>query len=365
MSGALLTTISRIELSAKYEFVRIIHLKDVLYKVVLASNEEFKEGDKVLYIPDRAKLPVRVLKACGFWDYRENHGLLSGVNFDVVRPYYFNDDASHYSCGLIISYATLEEAGIKLRENPEALDSQLGITYLEKRNPYIFRGDEYLFNINVNKELPVELERCYQQFENTDIICEEYVKGRQFYIVFDKNKPIETAHGMFKRLHITGQSYRPCRFLTNSKRNMEGNLFCIIAHRNDFTNKAVPFFRLYKNLERVTFNVVARTQAFGAKQSEVLKSNDYVVTDIFLGENDTGRYLSHDERDNMCSKLMIRTPKLLYTGPYNYDVVHGLANLGSSPKRVKYPGIIIRNDKARAVLYSEAARMRYVYNVKN
>jgi len=366
MSGAVITTIEKVEVSTKYSYVRTIHLKDLLYKVVLVSNQIYEVGDKVLYIPDRAKLPVRLLKAFGFWDYRGNHGLLSGVNYNVVRPYCFNDDYDYYSCGIIILLSKVLEAGITLREDQRTLDSQLGITYLEKKNPYIFRGDEYFLDLNINKNIAVELERCYKLFENTDVVCEEYIRGRQFYITFDKKKMFELAHGMYARIHITGQNYAKCRFLSNTKRNMEGNLFCIVTHKNDFTNKAVAILRMYPNMDRITFNVVVRTQAFGAKFTEQLKHSEYVVTDIYIGNSNTGYFFPLERRNYLCSYYGMPAPKMIYSGPYNYDVLHGLANIGNTAKHVACTGIIIRNQTdTRAVLYSEDARLRYSYCVKN
>ena len=349
-------TISDIVLSNDYPFVRTVYFKDRKYKVVVASNKEFNVGDVVLFIPGDSRLPEWLLKYTNFWDYKNNCGLLGGKKNDIVCPFNYGGNSAYFSYGMFISVPSgiiVKPDGKEVNITDEDVDKKLGVSYLHHGIPYYFSGDFFYMDVSVNRSGVPEIEVNYTEFENeNEVIYEEYVPGRKFYVVIDRNEAHHMALGPDHNIYITTDEFSNYMFLSRTKRNMSGNLFVKSILNTGLDKDITTYFNLYNKFHKLTLEFMLRSTAFGGNKKllDPLR-NMLTVTDVYINSVPFGRFLSVEERNYLARNLELKTPTELYAGEFNYETI---VSLGEKA------GLVVRSpdSKKRGVLYTKYDRLR-------
>lgn len=94
-----LTVITSVEKSAFSIYVNVAHVEATTLPIL--TQEQFKLGDKVYYIPVGYEVSNDLLKATGCWDVLNNCGALGGPNKDVVCV---GTISGFLSYGMLIKY---------------------------------------------------------------------------------------------------------------------------------------------------------------------------------------------------------------------------------------------------------------------
>lgn len=353
-------TISNIEISKQYPYVRKIHFKDRLYQVVIASNVLYKVGEEVLFCPDGTKLPIWLLQHLNLWNTQENVGMLSGKSGNVIKPYLFARDRSMFSSGFIIKAPSgiLESPNGPIDIHDKNFVEKAGITYIRKGNPYYFTGDIFYMDIPVVENTCMDLEYAYKKFEGKYVRYQEYIPGRKFYVTISRNKMHHHAFGDRNNIYVCGENYGKYRFLSNTKSNVRGNLFVKLMRQLDLERYMDNYFYRHSLWNQMTLGIVIKTSAFGAKNITVTSPKDKVsFVDMYIDNVPFGRYLQQSEFDAFCSSFNFPSPMYEYEDYYSTQKAYEL--LQTSGKT----GIVVRTEDNydTAVLYSIDARMRFVH----
>lgn len=353
-------TISDIEISKKYPYVRKIHFKDRLYQVVIASNVLYDIGEEVLFCPDGTKLPIWLLQHLNLWNTKENVGMLSGKHGNVVKPYLFARDPEMFSSGFIIKAPSgiLEAPNGAIEINDKDLVEKAGITYIRKGNPYYFSGDIFYMDVPVVKNTCVDLEYAYKKFEGKYVRYQEYIPGRKFYIIINRNKMHHSAFGTKNNIYVCGENYGKFRFLSNTKKNLHGNLYVKLMRQLDLERYIEHYFYKHSVWNQMTLGVVIKTTAFGAKTIDVTNAKDKIsLVDMYIDNVPFGRYLPQSEFDAFCSSYNFPSPEYEYEDFYSTQKAYELLTSGAKT------GIVIRTEDNydTAVLYSIDARMKFIH----
>jgi len=350
-------TISDIKLSPDYPFVRVVYFKDRKYRVVLASTKDYAVGDEVLFIPGDARLPEWFLRFLGFWDEKNDCGMLGGKDHDVVCPFNYAGNANYFSYGMFVKLDNNEvtlPTGEVANLHDKDLEEKIGITYLAHGAPYYFRGDFFFMDVPVNRNNIEDLEVNYTEFENeSEVYFEEFVAGKRFYVTLDTTKFHHNALGPDHNIYVTSSLFNKYMFLSRTKKNIKGNLFVKLLAKYHIEDDLTKYFKIRRLAPKVTLEVIIRNTAFG--NNEQLLNPDkklLVVSDVFLGTVPWGRYMNRDEKKQFCKDLNLSEPEELCIGPFDYQKAEEQIAGGLQ-------GVIIRtyDNNKRAVLYSRKQRL--------
>ncbi len=351
-----LATISDIVLSDKYPFVRTIYFKDKKYRVVLASNLNFDIGEEVLYIPDGSILPPTLLKNIGLWDYEEHKGRLGGLKGDIVKPYRFNSDKAYFSYGMILP---LDKVGIEnhtgpldLRENKE-LDKLLQIRKYEKGLPYYYKGALFMADIRLKKTPIPDLEDVYTEFiGESEVYVERLVPGRSFLVTMSRSIRDHNAIGKDHNIYISTNGLKKYVFFSGVSSAFRNNPFIRL-----FLSSRLPMLMDLHLKQRtspdlITYEMVQAFEPIGHERLDHPDRNKMLLTDVFIGTEPFGRYMTRDEKKRHCNVANVKQPPELYEGPFDFDLIKGMA------ENEKY-GVVVRseNNTKRAILYREQFRI--------
>lgn len=353
-------TIDNIEISKKYPYVRIIQFRDRLYKIVTASNVLYDVGEKVLFLPDGTKLPVWLLKQLNLWSESSNKGILGGKFGNVIKPYAFARDYDLFSSGFIIKAQneTIETPKGPVNIFDKDISSKLDLTYISKGNPYYFSGDVFLMDIPIPKNNCVDLEYAHINFLGKYVRYQEYLPGRKFYIAIHRTKLHHSAFGSRNNIYVCGDNYGKYTFLSNTKRNVQGNLFVKIMKQLDLERKIENYLSNNSTWNQITIGFVIKASAFGARNVVAITPQDnLVVVDIYINNVPFGMYLPQTEVDKFSKYFNIKTPEYLLEDFYSKEDAYSLVGTPGTT------GVVVRTEDnyETAVLYSKEARMRFVH----
>lgn len=350
-------TISDIQLSPDYPYVRIFYFKDRKYRVVMASTKNYEVGEEVLFIPGDARLPEWLLRFLGFWDEKNDCGLLGGKEHDVVCPFNYAGNSNYFSYGTFVRIENNEimlPTGEVAQLHDKDLEEKLGITYLASGAPYYFLGDFFFMDVPVNRHDIQDLEVNYTDFmSDSEVYYEEFVAGKRFYLTLDTTSMHHNALGPDHNIYVTSSLFRKYMFLSRTKKNYRGNLFVKMVTKHMIPEDLTNYIKTTRIADKITLELIVRNTAFGNNE-QILNPDKslLVVTDVFLGTVPWGRYMNRDEKKKFCKSLGLSEPEELAIGPFDYqEAEHKVAG--------GLQGVIIRtyDNNKRAVLYSRKQRL--------
>ena len=351
-------TISSIEVSKKYPYIRIITFKDRLYKVVTASNELFEIGEEVLYIPDGTILPDYLLKQLGFWDYTYNHGLLKGFNQNIVGSYLYAWDREYLSSGLILKAKNglISSFYGDFDIHAPDIDKKLKLRYITKNDIAFFKGDVFFADIMVNKSHVLDVEYLHSTLLNEPVEYEELIKGRKFYLTICRWKSHHHAMGHEMNVFLTTDTLGKYRFLSNTKANISGNIFYSSVYTQNLADKMEIILKKNPTWNQFTIGFVLRAEAYSGHfpQKSIVNKNTIAV-DAYINEIPNGKFLNQNEFHSLCKTFGFKEPACYGVGVYTAE------ELEEYKKETNY-GVVIKTDDGRWAggAYTDKAKLNFI-----
>lgn len=305
---------------------------------VVVKKDLFKSGDLVVYIGENAVVPEWILKKYGFYNFEKNVGHLAGKSGNRVKAGKLRKEFSLGICIPVIENTLELQDGTKIQvqENQDVMDI-LGIIKYEVPIPPSMSGVVYYCS-DIGYDYDIEnIERFPDVImEGEPVQVTHKIHGTQIQIILIPNKgevnpnhlPIYDGNHVIGYVAVTSKGRsKQGQFLKWVDEN-ESNVYIRIAKR--FLIKFVDFFSSYTlNCDCVPPVITIFGEVYGKGIQDLGYGEDAPnmrIFDILIHDNNGNRFVNDDILDKNCDKLGIDRVPVLYRGPYNKEMIMGLAD---------------------------------------
>jgi hypothetical protein len=140
----------------------------------VVKKGQYKTGDLVVYIPEAAIVPEWILKKYGFWNEKENKGMLAGSKGDRVKAIKLRGELS---LGIVIPVSALNNSDLHV----EGVDvaEELGIVKYEPPIPVHMAGEVFNAGTRLTVNYDIENIKAWPDvFEDgEDVVVTEKIHG--------------------------------------------------------------------------------------------------------------------------------------------------------------------------------------------
>ena len=327
---AVVCTVERVEAHPNADRMEVASIGGTGYRCCVAKDS-MRAGDNVVYIPDGALVPNKILDAMGL------SGKLAGTDGDRVKPLVLRGVLSE---GLAVPLEAAGLAGETLAPG-EDVTKRLGVRKYEPEMPEEMRGQvlpahaECLdFDVEDAKSFPRVL------IDGEAVVVTEKMHGVMACLGYGpQSGPVVTGKGL---------GAKGLKFDTGAPDNAS-NLYVRAWHRHRETVEALhealgaePHEQVYM-LAEIAGRGVQKLH-YGCAEPSAF------VFDIFVGARREGRWLAHDAVRKTCAEQGLEAVPTLYRGPYAKTLEHEWAEGPSHVAGARHAreGAVIRPAQERS-----------------
>jgi RNA ligase (TIGR02306 family) len=294
------------------------------YRCISAKLEDgshrYKIGDRVVYIPEDAIVPDKLLKK-GFWDNKNDKGMLAGNKGNRVKAIKLRGIVSQ---GILYSVDMFDEFNSEdhfclTYEYPDMtfsvgddVSELLDIKKYEPEIPESMSGKMFYAG-SIFPKFDIENIKKYRELiedYKDDIVITEKLHGTFMVAGYTKDRGFVVSS--------KGLSHKGMTFDLESEDN-SSNVYLKIAEKYDLKNILISLYNYYKD------NVFIMGEVYGKGIQDLQYSEQdkkFRAFDIFVGDS----YLNYNEfKHEIVSHGLDRVP-LLYEGPYSEEIVAQYTN---------------------------------------
>jgi RNA ligase (TIGR02306 family) len=324
----------------------------------------YRAGDLVIYVPEGAVVPDRLLKRFGYWDEDKQQGILAGskgnrvkavklrgiVSQGLIFPADRQGDPNITSSGGLSEPVFFDGICAEASFEETSDDETYTVNVREGVDLIAFEGDDVSHYLGITKyepEVPASMDG--QLIFNSGHVVKFDIENAQKYpTVFQDGEPVfvtEKLHGTFTgvvftqsivdgfdRVDMNGMPVSYSAFskgcgakgftFAMSQENMAKNVYCKQAVDLAYmpgVQRTISrtFFKHEGDLEFIA--VLGETYGKGIQDLSysATKADFAAFSVVFKYINGTQRYLNQGELIQFLSEAGIPMVPLLYTGPYN------------------------------------------------
>ena len=296
----------------------------------IVQKGTYKDGDLVVYIPEAAVLPEKILKRLNFWDAEHSIGKLNGpkgnrvkairlrgvMSQGIIFPLEYNTDIHDMVTHTISNEWILAlgecGSGIIVKEGDE-VGKSMGITKYEPPIPVHMAGEVFnAFGMTVKYDVENYKKWPDILVEGEEVVMTEKLHGTWCCMGYhpDSDVPIVTSKGL---------SDKGVAFKFNDAN--KGNLYlnALRATNDEDGDDVVTRFRKYRD-DLVPFYILGEIYGVGIQDLKYGGNPPaFRVFDIYIGQPSEGRYVGYAEMVTVCAVLNLPTVPLLYRGPFSAE----------------------------------------------
>lgn len=336
-----ITKLTPIEGADRIELAHVLGYQSVVQK------DTFDVGEFVAYIPEDAIVPPHLLQEMGLWDAEKNKGKLSGKDGCRVRPIRLKGTLSQ---GLIYSGCVLvnDEIHLFITPNPELAAAE-DIVKISKQ---VHLGDNVAEFMGITKyelsldELPDRLRGDCVYLYNA-VPTYDIENRKRYPDVLHHGEPVvvtEKIHGTYCLISVDPKAVAPTFFYGVAYASSKGlgrkhlvfksapGMNETNAYVNKLREMADALFKAWRT-SRDDFQfqpIHIAGELFGGSLQDLnyglQNKHEFRAFDVYVGTRDNGRWLSQTEIEVYLTTWGIPSVPILYTGPYDPEVVLPLAN---------------------------------------
>lgn len=294
-----------------------------------------KAGDLIVYVPEGAIVPERLLKWFGYWNDEKGHGMLSGNGYDRVKIVRLR---GIHSQGLVwpllkgVSFDThpswfldgddnwdIFDGGdrdIKVTEGMDVADIY-GITKYEPPIPGAMQGEckglvEYALNYDFES-----VQRCPNFFvEGEEVEFTEKLHGTFTRISYRRNSPEENLFGNDNNIAVASKGLgKQGIVFFDSEQNRLSNVYVKAAIGNNLID---VIQQIANDNEADSVDIFGETFGTGIQKLTYGRSTPaFRAFDIRIN----GEFQDAHQKAHICNYFGIERVPVLYRGPYNNEVM--------------------------------------------
>lgn len=345
--------INKVEHHPNADRLSLIYFRD--YAVISAKLEDgshrYNIGDLVTYVPEGAIVPEWLLR-CGFWDEEKGRGFLSGSNYDRVKAMKLRGIISQ---GIMFSTVpTKWNFDLTRKGGVSTESSQYGIVLQDGSVHPVKEGDNVADILGVYKyepRVPTTMSGEYVGIHGyTPHFDVENIK--RYPDVFEDGEPVEfteKCHGTFCGMTVVPGLFHPEIWCNDTLVYSKGLGAKGLIFKDNEANTSNIYLSMMKKLdiremlitEYPHQQVTVFGEIYGNGVQDLtygLKDKTYAAFDIFLGDNNEGRFLDRLEFELFSRKYDLPIVPILYQGGFSKHIM----NLYTNGKTVAGNGAHIR-----------------------
>lgn len=341
----LIESVGKVEDHPNADRLSIVNIRG--YQCISAKvngNHRYKEGDRVVYVPEGAVVPEFLLKS-GFWDSEKQKGVLAGSKGDRVKAVrlrgllsqgilysvdmfdgYNADDhfvLTEYLAGVnsAIANGVLEGTIYPEPEIGQDVAELLGIIKYEPEIPTSMRGEPIGISPRFTTRYDFEnIKKVPNALDDLDVVVTEKLHGTMAAIgvIGEKNGNLYRDRVYFGSKGLLAKNI----VFKYSEENLKHNIY-VKTLAGAYADKVLEW-------AGDKFLVIVFGEIFGKGIQDLGYGTDPTFRgfDIFVRDdvNSIGRFLDEDEKAQALVDMGIDRVPLLYKGPFSWEVIEELVD---------------------------------------
>lgn len=328
------------------------------YRCVVKKGQ-YKSGDLVVYIPEAAVVPEWILKKYGFWNEKENKGMLAGSLGNRVKSIKLRGELS---TGIVIPVITDYPNGLPYGQcavrdeiNNDAfmnigddVAQWLGITKYEPPIPVHMAGEVFNAGTHLTVNYDIENFKAFPTVlqDGEEVVMTEKLHGSWCGVIIVPEKD-GTSDMFHNRILVCSKGLGAQGLCFKANEKNESNVY-VRALRN-----LGIFERLLHVFGGVTVPTFVLGEVYGPGVQDLTYGNElsFRIFDIGAGyRGEQQEYWNYDLVTKYAHILGVQTVPLLYKGPFSkekmLEVTSGKETVSGQGKHMR-EGVVVKPTQER------------------
>lgn len=326
------TSVSDVKDADRLSVIRVLGYDAVVTKLPDGSHR-YRPGDRVVYIPEGAKLPDRLLRELGFWRADPQTGIengtLSGPRGAIVKPHVMR---KQLSTGIAV------EVPPELAHLPTTTDVADHYGVVEWIPPVPAEMLAYATSVYAAKnDLVFGRLKMYPDVlvEGEEVVVTEKLEGENVQLTWLRDPVEGLFHGGHVSVTTKGMARQGLAFIDSTEARRVPVIRAV-----DQTDAIARFAHLVRRMGSLDGRVRLHSEAIGpgvkfhyGETAPTMRGFDLMVD---------GRFLPEDERATALAASSIERVPVLHRGPYSFAMIDGMREGPSTlGKRDMREGVVV------------------------